>query len=108
MAEFIDLWHAECLPCKWCELCETQQDAIEAVEEHLKSCPLHLSPEQRGGLHAGHVQCRTVGAPEFAWDWPKPDTAIRLPHFPGDGAANLPVTTEAPRDATGTKESEVT
>jgi len=103
-----DAWHAECLPCKWCELHETQDEAIDAVEWHLTSCPLNLSPQQRAEQHAGHVQCRTVGAPDFAWDWPRPDTTTRLPHFPGDGAANLPVTTETPQEATGTTESEVT
>ncbi len=96
MTQSIDKWHAECLPCKWVELYDDQESAIAAVESHVRTCPLKLNNVQRGEQHAGHVQCRTIGAPEFAWDRPQGDQAVRLPSFPGDGAANLPAPSPQP------------
>lgn len=98
MAELVDKWHAECLPCKWLELYDEQQDAIDAVEEHVHALHWKVPPEERGRLYMGHVQCRTVGAVQHPKDAPREDNPVNVASFPGDGAANI----ESARAAAGT------
>lgn len=57
----VDLWHAECVPCGWLELCDTQDEAIEAAEEHVYAHHARVPSKERAERKMGHVQNRTVG-----------------------------------------------
>lgn len=54
-----DFCIAECLPCKWEERHDTQQDAVIAAEKHVRAYHIDVPPEIRGKEKMGHVQWRT-------------------------------------------------
>lgn len=58
----MDHWVAECLPCKWADLFDVQDDAIAAAEKHVYAHHSNVSGNDRARLGMGHVQNRTDNA----------------------------------------------
>ncbi len=65
----MDHWYAECVPCKWQEVHDTQDDAISAAEEHvfrvhpeLFRMPSDARSRKMGEERIGHVQLRADNA----------------------------------------------
>lgn len=94
MPELVSKWHAECLPCKWEQHYDVQQDAIDAAVEHVNARHLDVPGHVRDREYMGHVQMRTVGAVEHPKDAPKPAPHPEFRAAPGDGAANTPAVME--------------
>ncbi len=65
----MDHWYAECVPCKWQEACDTQDEAISETEEHvfrvhpkLFRLPSDARSRKMGEERIGHVQLRAANA----------------------------------------------
>lgn len=104
----VDKWNAECVPCKWLDLHDTEDDAIKAAENHVRRLHADVPPQKRGELIMGHVQLRTmVTAAEETSTAPAPlsppdgkgDSPVSLQ---GDAGAGAPgsVTIETPKGET--------
>ena len=90
-----DKWVAECSPCTWGTLHDTQDEAIAAAEEHVDELHRKIPAAERASNRMGHVQFRTVTAA---------DRSLAQPPTVEQGPAELPgrekPTEPAPKDAT--------
>ncbi len=54
----MDKWFAECVQCKWRTAHDTEDAAIAAAEEHVRTKHAKVQPPMRAQQRIGHVQLR--------------------------------------------------